>query len=731
MGSADYLKRLVELLSRPYCLGRHYDDRAQFMAVIGALFGGAEVWVCLWLLDEGEEQRELRLDQVVCLRDGILVGKYSSSSACSDGVFALLSKESALDPICEVAKRMVSHKLPSGPLVSIATTIGLHGDDEAFHPLADFDGADIGCIQVVASSGNGNGDVLPLAIRALADQIGRSREYRIWNRQKEIGADLIAADSVQAALNLVVDAVRRGCWAQRASITYTRCDPGKQAIRVECAVSDADCPSQIELITATAAKKKAIRLTAVRDGETMAPFAWMGVPVVVRSWTGGDDHAQGVVCVIEVVGKNHQGHFYRAFSAQDQAFVTGIASLLAEALPRLEMREAQKLIADAVEEIEVKSAAIIDTGNDVRIVFTSLEALVGQIGPCSTFSAVVGGGELIHLSDDAFRPAIASAVTLIDGQSAECILQVGSNRVYVIPLAHLEGGKNKLVIGISTPDILRYRKEIIGYLCREFSTLIGDRLRYRKMIQDLTETRHALRSGLTGVVTNLDAARRIFQRHRHKGAERLHTALVFEPEFSEYLDWASLFAQRTALFTDQTRLLLDNLTPESLKITFFDIERVVDEVVACLTPEANDRGCKISGDRKIPEGWLSGWADRDLIYILLFNIIDNAVKYSYRDRPIFINTTASHDQWHIRVTNFGVPIPKDRHQAIFRLFHRENSGMAPDSRRPGTGLGLPVAAMILAAHDPRYEIEVDSCEQQDGSWRTSFTIPIPRLLKGR
>lgn len=742
MSGADYLKRLVELLCHPYSLERHYDDRARFMEIIGALFGGQEVWVCLWLLDEGERQRELRLDQIVTLRNGELVGKYTECSSYSDGVSAILVPESVSEPIQDSAKRTVSHKLRPSPLDSIADEIGLHGDNDAFYALAGHNEVDIGCIQVVAQTvvpdGEENVEVLPLAIRALADQIRRSREYRIWNRQKEIGAQLMAVDSVQAALDITAKAVREGCWAQFSAITYTRCEHRQKALRAENCASGTHLTSVPELVQETVGRKGAIRLSRVGGGEDMAPivgqkpsFAWMGVPVVVPSWSDCDGDAEGVCCVIEVIGKNTGGHFYSAFSAQDQAFVNGIASMLAEALPRLEMREAQKRIADAVEEIEIKSAPIIDTGNDVRIVFASLENLVDHIAPCSTFSAVVGESSLLHLSDEAFRPAVEGATALIDAQGVERIIPVGSGRAYVIPLAHLESGKNKLVIGISPPDILKYRKDIIGYLCREFGSLIGDRLRYRKMIRDLTETRHALRSGLTGVVTNLDAAQRIFRRHRNKGAERVYEVLVHEPEFSDYLAWATLFLQRTAVFVDETRLLLDNLTSDALKIIFFDIERVVEEVVACLTPEANDRGCKIMGDWKIPDDLLTGWADRDLIYIMLFNIIDNAVKYSFRDRPIFIDASATHDQWRIRVTNFGVPIPKDKRQAIFQLFHRENSGMAPDSRRPGTGLGLSVAATILAAHDARYEIEVESREQADGSARTCFTIPIPRLMKGR
>lgn len=747
MAGIDHLKMLVELLCRPYSMDKHYEDRARFMEIIGSLFGEHNVWVCLWLLDANEGRNELRLDQIVKLKPDGVSEKFTRSQFHFGGVFAVLPPGGQCESIDVLAKRTISHRLQSGPLQAISKEVGPLEGDESFHALAGHDGEDIGCIQVVAANavpiGEDNAVVLPLATRALADQIRRSREYRIWNRQKEIGAELMAIDSVERALQIMAEAVRKGCWAQYSSITYTRCDHRQEIIKAESRARGSELQSSQKLIQNVVEKKHAIRrgageAPAIQTANSnfvsgrLSPNAAMAVPVLVESWCGENaKRIEGVACVIEVIGKNSSGHFYSSFSNQDENFVSGIANMLAEALPRLEMLEAQKLVADEIEIIESNSTAIIDTGKDVLNVFFSLEKLVRQIAPCSTFSAVVGSGNLLHLSDESFRDAVDSAVPRIDAKNSEAIITVGNGNAYVIPLAHLESGGNKLVIGISTNDILKYRKTILGYLCREFGSLIGDRLRYRKMIKDLTETRHALRSGLTGVVTNLDAIRRIYHRYRSKGPDRLYEVLVHDREFSESLDWATLFVQKTAVFIDETRLLLDNLNSNTLKITFFDIERVLDEAINCLMPEASDRGCRISFEKKISPDLSTGWADRDLIYILLFNIIDNAIKYSFRDRTINIEIGASQDQWRIRVINLGVPIPKDKRQTIFQLFHRESSGMAPDSRRPGTGLGLSVSAMILTAHDPTREIEVDSIEQSDGSWRTCFTIPIPRLLKAR
>lgn len=730
MDPSKYLKDLVGLLCRQYSHQSHWTDRADFLKIIADLFLGHDgIWVCLWLLDEGEAHRELRLDQIVSPG-----GERHTSTSGHGGIFARIAEGG---DVVAIARKVVSIRSGGHPLEKLAPEIGISAEDEHFFPLCEGTGQ-IGCVQVLTKGGGGVADstALDLALESLTGQIQRSRQYRIWHCLNGLGKDLSGVETVQDALNMAARKVREGCWADSCVITYTRCDTRKSAIRgIDARAGRVHTEPQF--IRRTEETQKATRLSAIRDGGASvaesgaAGMAWMGVPVTVPSWAGGGA-GTGVVCVIEVVGKNGDGAFYAAFSRQDQLFVQGVAEMLAATLPKLELREALKKIADAVGKIPAGAGIEMELG----AVFTALKNLVDDIAPCSTFLAVTRRSEVVYCSEQDQADAIRIAIAPLEAMEDEGIVRlVDRSRAYVTPLIDVEGERSRLVIGITTADILTYRKDIIGYLCREFGSLIGDRLRYQKMIRDLTEARHALRAGLMGAIGHLETAQRIFRRYRLKSAERLHEVLVADPEFRLSLEWAALFARRTAVFLDETRILLDNLGPDTLKITYFDFGGLLREVAVCLEPEAANRGCAIQIRNRMADELVNGWADRDLLYILLFNILENAVKYSYRDQQVTVTVSAIQDEWRVQVSNVGRHIPEYSRRRIFEPFQRDQGRVQPDSRRPGTGLGLPVASMILAAHDPRYEITLDSNPLgdvgEDGERAlTTFSIPIPRRRKG-
>lgn len=101
---------------------------------------------------------------------------------------------------------------------------------------------------------------------------------------------------------------------------------------------------------------------------------------------------------------------------------------------------------------------------------------------------------------------------------------------------------------------------------------------------------------------------------------------------------------------------------------------------------------------------------RSLVEQALFNIIDNAVKFSPPDSPIRI--TARHEQQQACVTicikDSGPGIPTDLREKVFQLFVTSRQG---DAGTGGTGLGLAVADGIIRAHQGSLTIEdtTDGC----------------------
>ncbi len=101
----------------------------------------------------------------------------------------------------------------------------------------------------------------------------------------------------------------------------------------------------------------------------------------------------------------------------------------------------------------------------------------------------------------------------------------------------------------------------------------------------------------------------------------------------------------------------------------------------------------------------------------LWNLLDNAVKYSPESRAVHVELTREAGRASITVRDHGIGIPADEQRTIFDRFVR---GTESKSRRiHGTGIGLAMVRQIVRAHGG--EVDLVS-EPGRGS---SFTIRLP------
>jgi signal transduction histidine kinase len=91
------------------------------------------------------------------------------------------------------------------------------------------------------------------------------------------------------------------------------------------------------------------------------------------------------------------------------------------------------------------------------------------------------------------------------------------------------------------------------------------------------------------------------------------------------------------------------------------------------------------------------YADRDAIYQILYNICDNAVKFSTEGGKYRIRITEKDKRIFVSVYNDGIGIPADELPHVFERFYKNDKSRSLD--KLGVGLGMYIAKSIIDAHN--------------------------------
>jgi signal transduction histidine kinase len=147
----------------------------------------------------------------------------------------------------------------------------------------------------------------------------------------------------------------------------------------------------------------------------------------------------------------------------------------------------------------------------------------------------------------------------------------------------------------------------------------------------------------------------------------------------------------------------------------FDPSVLVGEVVAEFREHAAAQGYRVelAGEDEVPPVR----ADRGSFGVALWNLLDNAVKYSPDCRTVRVEMARDGGCLAIRVRDQGMGIPASEQKEIFRKFVRGAGTIAANIK--GTGIGLAMASHIIEAHGGQIRLE---SELGRGS---TFTILLP------
>jgi len=245
---------------------------------------------------------------------------------------------------------------------------------------------------------------------------------------------------------------------------------------------------------------------------------------------------------------------------------------------------------------------------------------------------------------------------------------------------HYAAGDMDYELSVDSDDELGYQAAVLSYMAHRVATAEDDQ---KKFVANVS---HDFRSPLTSIRGYLEAM----------------IDGTIPPEMHE--KYLKVVLNETDRLTKLTNglLSLNNLSTKGmiLEKSIFDVNTIIKNVVESFEGTLHKK--KISIDLVLTGEELLVEADLDKIQQVLYNLLDNAIKFSYQDSVIKIETTEKKNKVFVSVKDSGIGIPKDSLKLIWERFYKTDLSRGKDKK--GTGLGLAITKEIIKAHQENINV---------------------------
>ena len=248
---------------------------------------------------------------------------------------------------------------------------------------------------------------------------------------------------------------------------------------------------------------------------------------------------------------------------------------------------------------------------------------------------------------------------------------------------------------------------LVGFTILSFSLLYRNLLRQRRLAdiknEFISNITHELKTPIATVSVAIEALRSF-------------SASMDPQKTKEYLDISANELQRLSLLVDKV-LKLSMFEKKEIELRYepLDMQQLVGEVTSSMRLQAEKRKAAVNVQAN---GYTTLEGDRLHLVSVLFNLLDNALKYSRESPQINICLKGNSDRLQLVIADNGIGIAQEYHRRIFEKFFRVPHGNVHDAK--GYGLGLSYVSHVVEKH--KGTIEVLS-EEGKGS---RFTIMLPR-----
>ncbi len=280
-----------------------------------------------------------------------------------------------------------------------------------------------------------------------------------------------------------------------------------------------------------------------------------------------------------------------------------------------------------------------------------------------------------------------SFITLAILMFLSLIILIFFTEIVYVPLRKITHATEQYATGNMHYEFTVDSEDEIGYLAACLSFMASEIARaeddQKKFVANVS---HDFRSPLTSIRGYLEAM----------------LDGTIPPEMHEkYLNIVLNETERLTKLTNGL-LTLNNLNTKGMLLnkTHFDINQIIRNTTA--TFEGTCRRKDIAIELVLYSDALYAYADVDKIQQVLYNLIDNAIKFSHQDSTIKIETSEKRNKIFVSVKDSGIGIPKEELKMIWDRFYKTDTSRGKDKK--GTGLGLSITKEIINAHNENINV---------------------------
>lgn len=294
---------------------------------------------------------------------------------------------------------------------------------------------------------------------------------------------------------------------------------------------------------------------------------------------------------------------------------------------------------------------------------------------------------MAQISHDVSRSMRIVYLTLAAIYILSFIFLVGFHFFVFRPLGMIASAAKQYAVGNLDYDIPINSHDEIGYLSASLnymSSQIRDMEDYQKKF--IANVSHDFRSPLTSIKGYLEA---------------MQDGTIPPEQYGKYINIILFETERLTDLTNDLLTLNEFDTKELLlNRTDFDIQDMIKKTAASFEGTCRSRDITISL-LFLPEKAMV-YADERKIQQVLYNLVDNAIKFSPRESSVAIEVSLKGDAYSISVKDYGIGIPRKDVGKIWERFYKSDLSRGKDKK--GTGLGLSIVKEIIQAHDEHINV---------------------------